>query len=202
VTEAVRVGMAPPSVPDPDGRRVRDMAEHIMVRVAGPDDAEAIGAVLRASYPKLMAPAYPADVLARALPFMVRANPALLRSGTYYLAATPDGTAVGCGGWTFERPGEPGSAIDAAQGHIRHFATHPDWVRHGIGRALFGRCVADARAVGVQRFECYASIVAQSFYTALGFMVVGPMTIELEPGLMFPSLRMICHFAARASGQP
>jgi N-acetylglutamate synthase-like GNAT family acetyltransferase len=178
------------------------MGEHVAVRVAGLEDAEAIGAVLRTSYPKLMAPAYPADVLARALPFMVRANPALLRSGTYYLAATPDGIVVGCGGWTFERPGEPDLAIDPTQDHIRHFATHPDWIRHGIGRALFGRCVADARAVGVQRFECCASIVAQSFYTALGFMVVRPMTIELEPGLMFPSLRMICHFTARASGQP
>src|SRR5918994_4549128 len=129
----------------------RAVGGHITVRVAGPDDAEAIGAVLRASYPTLMAPAYPADVLARALPFMVRPNPALLRSGTYYLAATPDNTVVGCGGWTFERPGEPDSAIDPTHGHIRHFATHPDWIRHGIGRALYERCVAEARAVGVQR---------------------------------------------------
>jgi GNAT superfamily N-acetyltransferase len=180
----------------------RAVGGHIIVRVAGPEDAEAIGAVLRASYPRLMAPAYPADVVARALPFMVRASPALLRSGTYYLAATPDGTVVGCGGWTFERPGEPVSAIDPTQGHIRHFATHPDWIRHGIGRALFGRCVAEARAVGVQRFECYASVVAQPFYAALGFVTVGPTAIELEPGLTFPSLRMIGHFTARATGQP
>ena len=178
------------------------MGGHIPVRVAGPEDADAVGAVLRASYPTLMSPAYPADVLARALPFMVRANPALLRSGTYYLAATPDGTVVGCGGWTFERPGEPGLAIDPAQGHIRHFATHPDWVRHGIGRALFNRCVAEARAVGVQRFECYASVVAQPFYAALGFVTVGPTAIEFEPGLRFPSLRMICNFMTRASDQP
>jgi N-acetylglutamate synthase-like GNAT family acetyltransferase len=183
-------------------KRVEDMAERIVVRVAGSDDAEAIGAVLRASYPKLMAPAYPADVLARALPFMVRANPALLRSGTYYLAATPDGTVVGCGGWTFERPGEPGSAIYPTQGHIRHFATHPNWIRRGIGRTLFERCVAEARAVGVQRFECYASVVAQPFYAALGFVTVGPTTIELEPGLTFSGPRMICHLTNRATDPP
>ena len=82
----------------------RAVGGHIIVRVAGPDDAEAIGAVLWASYPKLMAPAYPADVLARALPFMVRPNPTLLRSRTYYLAAAPDGTVVGCGGWTSSAP--------------------------------------------------------------------------------------------------
>ena len=202
MTEVVRVGMAPSSVQDPDGRRVRDMAERIVVRVTGPEDAEAIGAVLRASYPTLMAPAYPADVLARALPFMVRANPALLRSGTYYFATTPDGTVVGCGGWTFERPGEPGSAIDPTQGHIRHFATHPDWIRHGIGRTLFQRCAAEARAVGVQRFKCYTSIVAQPFYAALGFLTVGPTTIEFEPGLTFSGLRMICHFTERSIDQP
>jgi len=81
------------------------MAEAFRVRVAAPDDAEPIGTLLRASYPSLMLPGYSAAVLARALPLMVRATPALLRSGTYYLVEGPGRALAGCGGWTFERPG-------------------------------------------------------------------------------------------------
>lgn len=56
------------------------------VRAAKPGDAEAVRTLLRASYPKLMASSYDEEVLAPALELMTRANPSLLRSGTYYLA--------------------------------------------------------------------------------------------------------------------
>ena len=168
------------------------MTVQFMVRVASLDDAEAVGSVLRTSYPNLMASGYPADILARALPLMVRANPALLCSGTYYLAEGPDGTVVGCGGWTFERPGAAGAPIDPTPGHIRHFATDPGWIRCGVGRMLFDRCVADARAAGVRRFECYSSLVAEPFYGALGFVAIEPITIDMGPGIAFPSVRVIC----------
>jgi len=49
-----------------------------------------------------VAPGYPAELLARAVPLMARANPALLRCGTYYLAQGPEGDVLGCGGWTFD----------------------------------------------------------------------------------------------------
>jgi N-acetylglutamate synthase-like GNAT family acetyltransferase len=169
------------------------MTEHIVVRVAGPDDAAAVETVLRASYPHLMALGYSADLLTRALPLMTRANPALLRSGTYYLAEAQVGAVVGCGGWTLERPGAMSAAIDPTLGHIRHFATHPDWIRCGIGRALLERCVADARRVGVQRFECCSSVVAEPFYGALGFVAVESIAVDMGSGIVFPSVRMIRH---------
>ena len=172
------------------------MAEQIAVRVAGPNDASAVETVLRASYPELMASAYPEDVLARALPLLVRANPALLRSGTYYVAEGIDGTVVGCGGWTFERPGAPDAPTEPGLGHIRHFATDPGWLRRGVGRALFDRCAADAWAAGVRRFECYSSLVAEPFYRALGFVAVEPMTIDMGSGIALPSIRMACSLAS------
>ena len=123
---------------------------------------------------------------------MVRANPALLRCGTYYLAQGPEEAAVGCGGWTFERPGAAGEPRDRSLGHIRHFATHPNWLRHGVGRALFARCATEARAAGVRRFECYSSLVGEPFYGALGFVAVESITLDIGPGIAFPSVRMIC----------
>ena len=171
------------------------MAEAFTVRVATPNDAEPIGTLLRACYPRLIPAGYPADILARALSLITSPNPALLRSGTYYLAEKPDGTFAGCGGWTFERPGAAGVPIDPKRGHIRHFATHPDCIRRGVGRALFERCVADAQPSGVRQFECYSSLVSERFYRALGFVRLEPITIALGPGITFPSIRMICSLA-------
>ena len=90
----------------------------VTIRVAIPADAAAVSIVLADSYPSLMSGAYPADLLARALPLITRPHPRLLAGGTYYLAEA-DGEPIGCGGWSFWMPGvveEPGLA------HIRHFA--------------------------------------------------------------------------------
>jgi N-acetylglutamate synthase-like GNAT family acetyltransferase len=174
------------------------MTGHIRARVASLDDVDAVSELLQHSYPILMAPGYSEEVLARALPLMVRANPALLRSGTFYLAEASDGAVVGCGGWTFERPGDSVAPIDPTLAHIRHFATHPDWVRRGVGRALLDRCIADARAAGVHRLECYSSLVAEPFYDALGFTFVEPLMVEMGPGISLPSVRMICGLTERS----
>lgn len=160
----------------------------VSVRVATPDDAAAVGRVLVGSYPELMAKAYDRELLARALPMIVRPHPRLLAGGTYYLAEV-EGEPAGCGGWSRERPGttqtEPGFA------HIRHFATHADWTGHGVGRALYERCEADARAAGIARFECYASLNGEGFYAALGFERVARILVEMGGGVQFPSILML-----------
>ncbi len=108
------------------------------------EDAEAVSALLQASYPSLMALGYEPVLFARALPLLTKANPALLSSGTWYVVELPGavGTLVGCGGWARQRPDAPNEPVDTVLGHLRHFATHPKWTRRGMGRALFERCVA------------------------------------------------------------
>jgi len=156
--------------------------------VARPDDAEAVGALLQASYPTLMRDHYDAAVLAAALPAMTRANLDLLSSGTYYLVHSVDGAAVGCGGWTWARPGS--GETETGLAHIRHFATHPDWLGRGIGRLLYERCETDARAAGAQRFECYSSLNAEGFYAVLGFAAVRKGEIPMPGGIGIPTLIM------------
>ena len=159
----------------------------LVVRVAAPEDMAAVAAVLQASYPALMAGAYPPELLARALPLMTRPHPRLLASGRYYLCETR-GEAIGCGGWSPERPGteecEPGLA------HIRHFAVRADRIGRGAGRALYERCDADARAAGIYAFECWSSLNGEGFYAALGFERVRAIDVAMAPGLSFPSLLM------------
>lgn len=131
---------------------------------------------------------YEAAVLAAALPMITQANPALLSSGTYYLAESADGVLAGCGGWTRERPGS--GDIVPRLGHIRHFATHPHWVRRGVGRAIYERCQSDARLAGVRRLECFASLNGLRFYESLGFEAIRPIDIPMGARLKFSSVLM------------
>jgi N-acetylglutamate synthase-like GNAT family acetyltransferase len=127
-------------------------------------------------------------MLAPALELMTRANPALLSSGTYYVAESQGGILVGCGGWTREQPGD-GNTKEGI-GHIRHFATHPEWIRRGIGSAIYRRCETDARKAGIIRFECYSSLNAAVFYSALGFERICLVDIEMTPNVLLTSLHL------------
>jgi len=169
------------------------MPEDFALRVATPADAAVVAEVLRAAYPRLMRGSYPESVLAPALPLMTKANPALLSAGTYYLAVTGDGRVVGCGGWSPARP--DGGEVTPGLAHIRHFATHPDWTRRGIGRALYARCADAARRQGATCFECYASLNSQRFYAALGFAACRRVEVPLAPELAFPAVLMRCTLA-------
>ncbi len=157
------------------------------VRVARPDDAAGVERVLRASYPALMAADYEAALLARALPVMTRASPRLLAGGSYFVAEM-DELMVGCGGWSWEKPGT--SSVEPGDGHIRHFATDAAWVGRGIGRAIYARCEATARAAGVRRLHCFASRNGEAFYAALGFGRIAALDVAIGPELVFPSIHM------------
>ena len=146
-------------------------------------DMAAVDALLARTYPKLLKADYAPSVLVTALPVIARARPELLVCGTYYVAE--DGDAIlGAGGWTPDRD-------DASLGHVRHLVTDDRALRRGVGRALMERSFADARAVGVGRMECWATLSAEPFYQAMGFETLGPLDVTLQGGIVFPSLRMM-----------
>src|SRR5215469_3802878 len=130
------------------------------VRVARSEDFDALGSLLLASYSKLLAAHYASDLLEIALPFVTRANPTLLASGTYYVAESGD-VLVGCGGWSMVRPGS-GETVQG-EAYVRHVATHPDWLGRGVGRSLLARCVIDARPI-VHTLHCFSTLNAEPFY--------------------------------------
>jgi GNAT superfamily N-acetyltransferase len=158
------------------------------LRVATPDDHDAVATVLRGSFPVLWARVYPPELLASALPFTTRPHPRLLASGRYYLVESEAGGPAGCGGWSEHPPG--GEEPDPRRAHIRHFATHPDFIRRGVGRLLYQRCEADARAAGFKALECYASLNGEAFYAALGFRRLEAIDVPMPGGIGFPSVRM------------
>jgi GNAT superfamily N-acetyltransferase len=131
----------------------------------------------------LLSASYESDLLGRGLPHFTRANPTLLSCGTYYVAETETGDLVGCGGWTAAEP-ETGNVTEG-EAHIRHFATHPDWTRQGIGTALLAHCISYARSFGIRKLNCFSSLNAEPFYRAAGFVTVRLMDLQLAPSLAF-----------------
>ena len=168
------------------------MADDFTIRQATPADAAAVSGVLRASYTQLLRGWYDQQTLDRALPFVVQANPELLSSGTYYVCVSDSDDFLGCGGWTQHRP-EGGGAISGL-GHVRHFATHPDHCRKGVGRAIYGRCEHDARNQGITALECQSSRYAVPFYRSVGFHVVESIQISFGVGVDFPAICMTKKF--------
>jgi N-acetylglutamate synthase-like GNAT family acetyltransferase len=158
------------------------------VRTSDSRDLARIAALLQASYPVLMKTAYESVALDPALKLLTRANPGLLSSGTYHVAEAADGTLVGCGGWTHEPPGD--DLPQRGVGHIRHFAVHPDWIRRGIGTAIYQLFEAGARAAGIHKFECYATFNAESFYSALGFERIAVVDVQLTQGVSLTGCHM------------
>ena len=165
------------------------MTARFSLRTADPRDFTAVSALLAASYAELFAVAYEPQVLARALPLMTKANAQLLASGRFYLAQTEQGALIGCGGWSIEQPGT--GKIRPGEGHIRHFATHPDWTRRGVGGALLARCLQDARAAGDRELHLPIEPGGGRFLPgASGFVVVGPIDVVLTPDISIAGVLM------------
>lgn len=159
------------------------------LRTASPDDRAAVSDLLGLSYRALMAGAYPADLLAQALPLITKANPVLLASGRYGLIEDEAGRLLACGGWSLERPGS-GEAVEGLA-HVRHFAVHPEAVRRGLGRQLYQWCEDAARAQRMTQFECHASLNAEGFYRNLGFRRGRELGLRLSAGVTLPAIEMV-----------
>lgn len=164
------------------------MCQTITIRPATPGDLDAASTLLARSYRALLAADYAPEVLRDTLPFLTRANPALMRCGTYFLAVDDDGRPLAAGGWTDTSP--HGSPARRGEGHIRHVATDPDHARTGLGRRLMEEVIASAGAAGVRVLHCQSTLTARPFYRALGFENGGRIDIRIAPGLWFPAVQM------------
>lgn len=156
------------------------------VRVASADDRDELEALIDACYSIVYPGWYDSELLTEALPAMLRIDRNLLDSGHYFRAAV-DGVLAGCGGWSITAP----TGEDAAgTGNIRHFATHPDFMRKGVGTAILERCIAEARAEAIGTLKCFSSLPGEAFYARHGFKPVDSVTIMMGDGAAFPATLM------------
>ncbi|MEL4896225.1 GNAT family N-acetyltransferase [Crocosphaera sp. Alani8] len=168
------------------------MSTDFKIRIASVDDQEGVTKLLKASYPILMKSRYPEKHLSGILPLITKANASLLSSGTFYVAENKDKRIIGCGGWTKEKPSS--REIETGLGHIRHFASHPQWIRRTIGRKIYERCEKEAKMSQIKCFECFSSLNAEGFYRALGFKSVKNIEIILKEYCQIEAVLMRRYF--------
>ncbi len=163
------------------------MTETFVIRPGRHQDIAPLDALFARSYPKLLKPDYPPSVLVLALPLISRAQPALITCGTYFVAEA-GGRILGAGGWTPRRQPKTGD--------IRHLVTDDRHTRKGIARALFDRIFISACAAGITLLTAKSTRTAVPFYQAMGFTTLGPIEVDLRPGISFPAIQMQCRLAA------
>ncbi len=157
------------------------------IRPGTKQDIAAVDAMMAQSYPRLLAADYPPSVLVRALPLIARAQPALITSGTYYVAE--EGARIlGAGGWTRAAPGS-GEEVPG-QAHIRHVSTDHRALRRGVARAVLTHVLSEAREAGVHRMHCLSTRTAAPFYEAMGFAGRDEVSVQMAPGIAFPAVEM------------
>jgi GNAT superfamily N-acetyltransferase len=156
----------------------------LTIRTSSRRDLGGVDALLARSYPRLLKADYPPSVMVTAVPRLARAKPALVASGTYYVAEAPGVGIVGAGGWTFR-------VRTAGLAEVRHVAVDPRFVRQGIGRRLLELLLAEAAAHGARRIDCLATRTAVPFYRSLGFRELGPVQIALAVGIDFEAIEMV-----------
>jgi GNAT superfamily N-acetyltransferase len=162
-------------------------AAGLKIRPAGNGDRPALESLIAECYTAVYPGWYEEDVLGGAMPAILRIDPVLLTSGRY-LVATLKEKIAGCGGWSMGAPRS--AASDADTGHIRHFATHPDFMGKGVGGAILDRCIDEASRKGMTKLRCFSSLPAESFYARHGFGKLDNVNVMLSDGAYFPAVLM------------
>jgi GNAT superfamily N-acetyltransferase len=116
-----------------------------------------------------------------------------LRSWRADLAVSPD-SIERCPTFVAEAGGVPAGfcqvALGAAEVSLEHLWVRPDFIGHGVGRALLTRALECAREAGFDRLTVDADPNAEPFYAAFGAVRTGttPAPTDTHPGRFRPTL--------------
>jgi len=163
----------------------------LSVRAACAADAAVMAAVLAAAYRRLLGIA-PDDLLSSGAgddhgePQWIA--PEILTGGRYFVAEL-DGQVIAGGGWSTTVPGG-GAAEALGVGHVRDFATHPDYLRRGAARGILAATLESARTAGMTELVCVSTTVAAPFYAAHGFVEEARSLIRMPGGAPMMVVRM------------
>ena len=172
------------------------------VRVATSADVPALRVLIAASVRGLSAGYYTPEQAEGALVHVFGPDTQLIDDGTYYVAEV-GGAIVAAGGWSRRRTlyggdqtkSGPDPLLDprVEPARIRAFFVHPAWARRGLGRALFERCLAAARAAGFHELTLVATLPGVPLYEALGFVAGEWFVVPMPGGVELPVVRMGRH---------
>jgi GNAT superfamily N-acetyltransferase len=163
-----------------------------VIRKATLDDRAAIEQLMDESARGLSLPDYSGQQLEAALRAVFGVDTDLIRDRTYFVADA-GGVLVGCGGWSKRKTlfggddyaGRDSGELDPTNepAKIRAFFVHPDWARHGIGRAILSKCEGEARAHGFRSLELMATLPGLRLYAANGYQAGERVEYQLGEGI-------------------
>jgi GNAT superfamily N-acetyltransferase len=197
-----------------------------IIRPATLQDHDGCAALIQLSFSTQLVHDYTVECLSKCLPLITTPRQQLLTCNTWYVAEHPiSRQIVGCGGWTVRRPSAEGSdstnnetgntttkhdgslecGAEAAPSctepaalvpHLRHFATHPSYMRMGIASSIWkwthqeiaNQFEAEGRPF--PRLEVYSTLTAKKFYESCGFVAVESGEITLAKDAAFPIILM------------
>lgn len=166
-------------------------------RIATPDDAPALGAVMEAAIAELQRGFLdPAQIASSRM--IMGLDRQLLADGTYFIVEDA-GRIAGCGGWSRRAtlyggdhtPGRDAALLDPAvePARVRAMYTHPDFARRGVGRLILQLCEAAARAEGFRRVELMATLSGRALYSQCGYADIEAIE-DARGGAPVPLVRM------------
>lgn len=173
------------------------MAGTLSHRLARPEDAPALDAVMTASIAELQRGFLDPDQI-EASRMIMGLDRQLIADGTYFVVEADDRIA-GCGGWSRRAtlyggdhtPGRDSALLDPATdaARVRAMYTHPDFARRGVGRLILTLCEAAARAEGFGRLELMATLSGRALYSQCGYADIEAIE-DARGGAAVPLVRM------------
>lgn len=170
-----------------------------MQRLATPDDADRITALMRSSVLGIFPRFYNERQTASAAVYIARLDLALIEDRTYFVHEI-DGDMVACGGWSRRGRLYAGSVSqdgddrlldpDAEAAHIRAMFVRADWTRRGLGRALLESSQAAARAWGFRMLDLMATLPGVPLYRSFGFRDLRIAAINMPDGVTVDAVVM------------
>ena len=163
-----------------------------VLRVARPDDASRVDALMKESVAEIFPRYYDEQQVASSVRYVAEVDPMLLEDGTYFVVES-EGELVACGGWSRRDRLYTGSGDSAGDGRIldptiepakvRAMFVRSDWTRRGLGRRILEECEVAARREGFRELVLGATLPGVPLYLASGFEAVEEGEVALSDGV-------------------
>jgi GNAT superfamily N-acetyltransferase len=171
----------------------------LLLRPATPADVPALLRLIDESVRGLSVGFYSSAQIESGLRYVFGVDSQLIADRTYYVIEGPDGPVAG-GGWSRRATLYGGDQHKSASddlldptrepARIRAFFVHPAYVRRGLARRLFDRCLRDARGAGFTSLALGATLPGVPLYAALGFTARERVDAVMPDGVTLPIVRM------------
>lgn len=186
-----------------------DAVPVVSIRLATPNDAEAIDALMKESIRDIFPQFYDERQTASSIIHVSSVDRMLIEDDTYFVVEEA-GELIACGGWSRRDKLYTGSDAGLSDGRlldprteparVRAMFVRPDRTRRGFEMRILEACEAAARAEGFQTLALMATLPGLLLYERYGFTLTERTTILLPDGVTLAVAAMEESVGAETSG--